>query len=79
MAARPIITPAMPVVGAAVRDIGRPRDVAVADDGNAHGLGDLGDDLPVGQAGVALRLGASVHGHARDCRNPPAGGPRSGR
>src|SRR5271165_171983 len=40
--------------------------VAVADDGNLHGLLYGGDQVPVGAAGVTLRAGARVHGDGLD-------------
>src|SRR5260221_5208083 len=41
-------------------------DVAIADDGNAHGLLDGGDEIPVGLAGVALHARARVDGDGFD-------------
>src|SRR5258706_6442433 len=41
-------------------------DVAIADDGNAHGLLDGGDEIPVGWAGVALHARARVDGDGFD-------------
>ena len=41
-------------------------DVAVADDGDAYGLLDGGDEVPVGTAAVALGSGARVDGDPLD-------------
>src|SRR4029077_7248920 len=43
-------------------------DVAVTNDGNAHGLLDGRDEVPVGGASVALGAGARVNGYGFDAR-----------
>ena len=47
-------------------DIDAAGEVAVADDGDLHGLGAFADDIPVGEAGVALGAGAAMDGDGLD-------------
>ena len=53
-----------PGFAAAIQDVVRPRDVAVADHRNLHCGGNLRDHRPVRLAGISLLLGAAMHGDA---------------
>ncbi len=61
-------------LGATDFDVGSGGDVAIADDRDGDGVGDLADDVPVGEAGVALGAGSAVDGDGGHAAVLKAGG-----